>query len=101
MQTFNASINENSPSDMSVATLSARDDDSGAFGRLTYSISDVQGPTGPEPNGSFVIDERTGVVRTVGNFDRELFEGPYVVTVSESCDSMILVTKANFLLDYC
>lgn len=88
MQTFNASINEDSPSDMSVATLSARDDDSGEFGRVTYSVAGVQGPIGPEPNGSFLIDERTGVVRTIGNFDRELFEGPYLVTVSESCNSI-------------
>lgn len=81
MQNFNASIFENVLPGFPVITLTAQDDDSDELGRVIYNVSDVQPPV-PQPNGTFVIDENTGVVRTVGLFDREVFAGPYVVTVS-------------------
>ena len=76
---FNASISEDTLPDFSVASITARDDDSDALGRVSYSIFSVS-PVGT--NGSFSIDETTGVVRTSGTFDRENFAGPYFITVS-------------------
>lgn len=79
MQSFNASISEDVLPGFNVTTLTATDEDSGDLGRVVYSVSEVRGTIA---NESFVIDEVTGVVRTVGSFDREAFEGPYVVIVS-------------------
>lgn len=79
MQTFNTSIFEDIPSDFSITRLTARDDDSGLFGRLEYSISQILG--GTELNATFTIDETSGIVRTEGTFDREVFGGPYIITV--------------------
>lgn len=81
MQVFNASIYEDVLPEFAVITLIAEDRDSGERGRVVYNISDVV-PTPPQLNGTFAINENTGVVRTVGLFDRESFSGPYVVTVS-------------------
>lgn len=82
-QDFNASIFEDAPPGSSVIRLIATDADSGDLGRVVYTVSDVQGPTQPIPsaNGTFVIGYTTGIVSTEGYFDRELFPGPYVVTV--------------------
>lgn len=82
MQLFNASIAEDIAAGSSVTTLTATDLDSGEFSRLVYSISAVQGPPLDQLNGTFVIDAYSGVVSTVGSFDREVFEGPYIITVS-------------------
>ena len=80
MADFNASITENTLPGSSVTTVTATDEDSGELGRVIYSITDVQGPT--EPNGTFMIESNTGIVRTEGYFDRERFSGTYVITVS-------------------
>lgn len=90
MQVFNASIFENVLPGFAVITLIAEDDDSGDFGRVVYSIANVQGPAAPQPNGTFTINEETGAVSTVGLFDRETFTGPYIVIVS--CYSVKVVT---------
>lgn len=94
-QDFNASIFEDTPPDFSVIRLTATDADSGEFGRVMYTVSDVQGPIPPiaSANGTFVIGPTTGIVRTEGQFDRELFPGPYVVTVS--CPSSSVMCDAN------
>lgn len=77
MQRFNASIFEDALPNFAVIEITAMDDDSGEFGRLNYTISDVLGS-----GGTFVIDNATGIVRTAGTFDRETFAGPYIITVS-------------------
>ena len=76
---FNASISEDTLAGVSVASITAEDADSDALGTVSYSISSIS-PLGT--NGSFYIDEATGVVSTGGTFDRENFAGPYLVTVS-------------------
>lgn len=58
----------------------ALDDDANEFGQITYSIVSVTAPM--ELTGSFVIAPSTGVVRTTGTFDREVFPGPYTIMVS-------------------
>lgn len=80
MQRFNASIFEDALPNFAVIEITAMDDDSGEFGRLNYTISDVFGSGGV--NGTFVIDNATGIVRTAGTFDRETFAGPYIIIVS-------------------
>lgn len=85
MTNFTAIIDENITSDSFVIDLNATDRDSGLFGELIYSISNIQGPS--EPDGTFNINEATGTIRTVGIFDIEQFAGPYILTVSytDSC----------------
>ena len=77
---FNATIFEDALPTFSVTQVTATDDDDGEFGMVYYSISDIQ-PEGTD--GTFSIDESTGVVRTNGTFDREVFAGPYVITVNK------------------
>lgn len=79
-QEFNVSIFENTPAGFSVITLNASDADSGELGRVAYNVTEVVGSS--VSNGTFEIDPDTGVISTVGDFDRELFSGPYLVTVS-------------------
>ena len=45
-----------------------------------YNVSNIVGSQ--VPNGTFEIDPDSGIVSTVGYFDREVFAGPYFVTVS-------------------
>lgn len=80
MTTFNASIAEDTLPGSSVTTLTATDEDSGELGRVIYSITDIQGPSAP--NGTFIIEPNTGIVRTEGYFNRESFSGTYLITVS-------------------
>ncbi len=75
---YNNSIAEGTPPTTSVARITATDEDSGEFGTVYYSISNVDSAG---TNGTFSIDETTGVVRTNGTFDRETFSGPYIITV--------------------
>ena len=79
-QDFNASIFENTPAGFSIITLNATDADSGELGRVMYNVSNIVGSQ--VPNGTFEIDPDSGIVSTVGYFDREVFAGPYIVTVS-------------------
>lgn len=80
MPVFNATMFEDSLPNHSVVTITADDRDSGDFGTVYYSISDVQ-PSAT--NGTFTIDNSTGVVRTVGTFDREIAD-EYSIIVSNS-----------------
>ena len=80
MTQFNVTISEDINPNTEVTTLTAEDEDSGEFGNIIYSILEVQ----PQTNltGTFTIDNTTGTVYSLGIFDRELFAGPYSVTVS-------------------
>ena len=78
---YNATIREDVPTNSIVTDeLLALDDDANEFGQVTYSIMSVTAPLGL--TGSFVIAPSTGVIRTTGTFDREIFPGPYTIMVS-------------------
>ena len=78
---YNATIREDvSTNSIVTDELLALDDDDNEFGQVTYSIVSVTAPM--ELAGSFVIAPSTGVVRTTGTFDREVFPGPYTIMVS-------------------
>ena len=76
MPLFDAFIPEDTPRGSIVTTLIATDSDSGEFGRVIYTIDDVQ------PSGNFSIESTTGIVHTDDYFDREEFSGPYMISVS-------------------
>ena len=78
---YNATIREDVPTNSIVTDeLMALDDDANEFGQITYSIVSVTAPM--ELTGSFVIAPSTGIIRTTGTFDREVFPGPYTIMVS-------------------
>ena len=78
---YNATVREDVPTNSIVTDeLMALDDDANEFGQITYSIISVTAPLGL--TGSFVIAPGTGVIRTTGTFDREIFPGPYTIMVS-------------------
>lgn len=83
MNQFNVPIGEDTPPDTIIIQLNATDEDSGEFGDRIYSIREIIGSAG-SINGSFRIDSSTGEVITEGVFDREGFQGPYEVIVSQS-----------------
>ena len=89
MQNITISIREDTSAGTSVIQLVAEDRDSDEFGRRTYSITSVSGPSSfLLVNGTFVIpDNSIGTIYTAGNFDRENFEGPYSVMVSDNLQS--------------
>lgn len=78
---YNATIREDITANSIVTDeLVAFDNDANEFGQVTYSIISVTAPM--ELTGNFVIVPNTGVVRTTGSFDREVFPGPYTIMVS-------------------
>ena len=83
---YNSTIREDLQTNSIVRQLVANDDDSNENGQLTYTITSVTGPltSVSAPDGTFFIDEATGTIRTFGTFDREAFEGPYTVMVSDT-----------------
>ncbi len=95
MGSYNASIREDIPPGSSVIQVEAVDQDTGEFGRLIYSIINVVRPT--SPNGSFVIDDETGIISTFERFDRELFAGTYVVNVRCNLYHVVLDAAPSYL----
>ena len=82
---YNATIREDiSTNSIVTDELFAADNDDNEFGQVTYSILSVTAPMDSQLTGSFVIVPNTGVVRTTGSFDREVFPGPYTIMVSNS-----------------
>ena len=75
MPLFDAFIPEDTPPGSIVTTLIATDSDSGEFGRVIYTIDNI------EPSRNFSIESTTGIVRTDDYFDREEFSGPYMINV--------------------
>ena len=66
------------------------DDDANENRLLRYTIMSVTPDTTVGAGiGGFEMDVNTGTVRTTGNFDREMFAGPYSVTVSVACQITI------------
>ena len=79
---YNVTIREDiSANSIVTDELLADDNDANEFGQVTYSIVSVTAPMDSELTGSFVIVPNTGVVRTTGTFDREVFPGPYTIMV--------------------
>ncbi|KAL1139417.1 hypothetical protein AAG570_006401 [Ranatra chinensis] len=73
---YSGSVREDAPPGTPVLTVTATDPDSGLNARLVYSIAN-------ESHWLFAIDNRTGVISTVGNLDRErqsVFEFQVVAT---------------------
>ena len=64
MSSYTAQVAEHSDINTSVANISATDDDSGAFGMISYSLEGT--------NGAFRIDSATGEVVINQDVDREL-----------------------------
>ena len=64
MSSYTAQVAEHSDINTSVANISATDDDSGAFGMISYSLEGT--------NGAFRIDSTTGEVVVNQDVDREL-----------------------------
>lgn len=90
---YNATIREDVPTNSIVTDeLMALDDDANEFGQITYSIVSVTAPM--ELTGSFVIAPSTGIIRTTGTFDREIFPGPYTIMVSIH----LFITHAHYVL---
>lgn len=82
---YNATIREDiSANSIVTDELFASDNDDNEFGQVTYSIVSVTAPMDSQLTGSFVIVPSTGVVRTTGAFDREVFSGPYTIMVSSN-----------------
>lgn len=102
--TYNATIDEDVREDTIVVRLTASDSDTAPNAMLQYQITSIAGPPAPAspsdptpPSGSFIIDETLGDIRTQGMFDREAFEGPYVlqVTVTDNGVGMSLTGTAE------
>ena len=90
---YNATIREDVPTNSIVTDeLMALDDDANEFGQITYSIVSVTAPM--ELTGSFIIAPSTGVIRTTGTFDREVFPGPYTIMVS----IQLFITHDHYVL---
>ena len=90
---YNSTIREDLQSNSIVRQLVASDADSNENGQLTYTITSVTGPLNSvnAPDGTFLIDESSGTIRTIGSFDREAFEGPYTVMVRECVAIICLI----------
>ena len=76
---YNETILEDVPTGSTVIQLGAIDTDADGNGRLQYTITSQAGGDG---SASFTIEADSGVVTTVGTFDRESFAGPYSIIVS-------------------
>ncbi|XP_028838494.1 protocadherin gamma-A10-like isoform X35 [Denticeps clupeoides] len=61
---YRASVSENAPKGTPVATVHASDADKGVNGDVTYGFRHV-------PEGVFLINEKSGDVTVIGNFDFE------------------------------
>ena len=92
---YNATIREDVPTNSIVTDeLMALDDDTNEFGQITYFIMSVTAPLGL--TGSFIIAPSTGVIRTIGTFDREIFPGPYTIMVSIHSYNIIYILNMFF-----
>ncbi|XP_056442399.1 protocadherin-23 [Gadus chalcogrammus] len=74
--TVNCSVSENLPAFSPVCSVFAIDHDSGAYGRLTYSVLSAcftdYGSGSPERKEAFAVDSLTGDISTRQTFDYEL-----------------------------
>ena len=76
-------------SDFLICQVTAEDDDADENRLLRYTIMSVAPDTTGSGIGGFEMDVNTGTVRTTGSFNREMFAGPYSITVSVACQITI------------
>ena len=99
MPVFNVSISEDTPTNSNITQITAMDDDSDELGRIYYSIANIQHPG--VTNGTFTIGGRSGIIYTYGVFDRELFDGPYIITVRLIVKSIVVSHALTNDADQC
>lgn len=69
----NFTIAENSPIGTRIATIQARDSDSGDYGKITFLMDRTSS------NGKFTINADTGVLSVADNIDREIKDSYMIV----------------------
>ena len=85
-------------SDFLICQVTAEDDDADENRLLRYTIMSVAPDTTGSGIGGFEMDVNTGTVRTTGSFDREMFTGPYSISVSVACQITIPSSLSPSLL---
>ncbi|XP_069388169.1 protocadherin gamma-A11-like [Paralichthys olivaceus] len=90
---YKASVTENTVKGTHIVTVNATDADSGSYGAVTYSLSNMKGSTAD----IFSIDENTGTISVSGQIDYEKYR-KYEVRV-EAKDQGGLTGTSKVIID--